>query len=103
MFPQLSDADIARIRRFGTLRRFARGERLFAAGEPRPGMFVVLKGTVTISQRDGLGHVAPIVSSAVRASFSPKLPHSPAAMPWSTRTPKKTSRRCWCRRNNCAR
>ena len=62
MFPQLTDADIARIRRFGTLRRFARGERLFAAGEPRPGMFVVLKGTVTISQRDGLGNVAPIAT-----------------------------------------
>jgi thioredoxin reductase (NADPH) len=62
MFPRLSDADIARIRRFGTLRYFARGERLFAAGEPRLGMFVVLKGTVTISQRDGLGHVAPVAT-----------------------------------------
>src|SRR5258705_2840021 len=62
MFPRLSDADIARIRRFGTLQHFARGERLFAAGKQRPGMFVVLKGTVTISQRDGLGRVAPIVS-----------------------------------------
>ena len=62
MFPQLSDAEIARIRRFGQVRRFRRGERLFAAGEPGPGMFVVLKGTVVISQRDGLGHVAPIAS-----------------------------------------
>ena len=34
MFPQLTDAEIARISRFGTLRRYARGERLFAAGEP---------------------------------------------------------------------
>ena len=62
MFPQLTDADIARISRFGTLRRYARGERLFAAGEPGPGMFVVLKGSVVLSQRDGLGHVAPVVS-----------------------------------------
>jgi hypothetical protein len=31
MFPQLTDAEIARISRFGTLRRYARGERLFAA------------------------------------------------------------------------
>ena len=62
MFPQLTDAEIARIRRFGTLRRFVRGERLFAAGETRPGMFVVLKGTVTISQRDGMGHVAPVAT-----------------------------------------
>jgi len=62
MFPQLTDAEIARISRFGTLRRYARGERLFAAGAPGPGMFVVLNGAVAISQRDGLGHVMPIVS-----------------------------------------
>ena len=60
MFPQLTDADIARIRRFGEVRRYARGERLFAAGEPAAGMFVVLKGTVAVSLRDGLGHVVPI-------------------------------------------
>src|SRR5262252_5216437 len=62
MFPALSEAEIARIRRFGRLRRYAAGERLFAAGEPSPGMFVVLSGKTVISQRDGLGHVAPITS-----------------------------------------
>jgi thioredoxin reductase (NADPH) len=62
MFPQLTDADIARIRRFGQVRRYERGARLFAAGERGPGMFVVLKGTVVISQRDGLGQVVPIAS-----------------------------------------
>jgi len=62
MFPQLSEAEIARIRRFGEVRRYRRGERLFAAGEPGPGMFVVLSGSVVISQRDGLGHVVPIAS-----------------------------------------
>jgi thioredoxin reductase (NADPH) len=61
MFPLLSDAEIERIRRFGSVRHYRRGERLFTAGEPGPGMFVVLKGTVAISQRDGLGHVVPIV------------------------------------------
>jgi CRP-like cAMP-binding protein len=61
MFPALADAEIARIRRFGSVQRYARGARLFAAGEPGPGMFVVLKGVVTISQHDGLGHVVPIV------------------------------------------
>jgi thioredoxin reductase (NADPH) len=59
MFPQLTDADIARIRRFGEVRHYERGERLFAAGEPGPGMFVVLKGTVAVSLRDGLGRVVP--------------------------------------------
>jgi thioredoxin reductase (NADPH) len=62
MFPQLTDAEIERISRFGTLRRYARGEQLFAAGEPAPGMFVVLKGTVVMSQRDGLGHVKPLTT-----------------------------------------
>ncbi len=47
--------------RFGHARNYKAGERLFAAGEPGPGMFVVLKGTVAISQRDGLGRVVPIV------------------------------------------
>jgi thioredoxin reductase (NADPH) len=61
MFPVLTEAEIARVRRFGEPRRYASGERLLAAGEPGPGMFVVLKGSVAISQRDGLGHVVPIV------------------------------------------
>jgi thioredoxin reductase (NADPH) len=60
MFPTLTDAEIDRIRRFGSERRYARGERLFAAGQPTPGMFVVLKGTIRMSQRDGLGHVVPL-------------------------------------------
>jgi thioredoxin reductase (NADPH) len=62
MFPQLTDAEIDRIRRFGTLRRYTRGERLFAAGEISPGMFVVLNGSVAMSRRDGLGHVAPLAT-----------------------------------------
>ena len=60
MFPVLSAADIGRIRRFGTVRHYDGGACLFRAGEPGPGMFVVLQGTVAISQRDGLGHVVPI-------------------------------------------
>ena len=60
MFPVLGDADIARITRFGTLQRYAAGACLFRAGEPGPGMYVVLKGVVAITQRDGLGHVTPI-------------------------------------------
>jgi thioredoxin reductase (NADPH) len=61
MFPVLAAADVARMMRFGKVLQFRRGERLFAAGEPGPGMFVVLKGRLDVSQRDGLGHVAPVV------------------------------------------
>src|SRR2546421_5019267 len=60
IFPALTDAEIARIKRFGTVQRYPRGAFLFAAGAPGPGMFVVLKGTVSITQRDGLGRVVPI-------------------------------------------
>jgi thioredoxin reductase (NADPH) len=59
--PVFSEAELARIGRFGERRQYRRGERLFASGERAPGMFVVLKGTLTMSQRDGLGHVVPIV------------------------------------------
>src|SRR6266576_3770332 len=62
IFPELTDAEIARIRRFGTPRTYADGERLITAGEPGPGMFVVLKGHVVLSQRDGLGRVVPLVT-----------------------------------------
>jgi thioredoxin reductase (NADPH) len=61
MFPVLSAPEIARVSRFGTVQHFERGARIFAAGEPGPGMFVVLKGVIAISQRDGLGRVVPIV------------------------------------------
>ncbi len=61
MFPVLSVSDIERMRRFGQPRLYRQGELLFSAGEPGPGMFVVLKGWVAITQRDGLGHVVPIV------------------------------------------
>lgn len=61
MFPVLSAADIARMQRFGQVLSFQRGDRLFAAGEPGPGLFVVLRGRLAVTQRDGLGHVRPVV------------------------------------------
>ncbi len=61
MFPVLSDAEMARMRRFGTEQAHPAGTRLITAGEPAPGMFVVLKGVIAVSQRDGMGHVTPIV------------------------------------------
>jgi thioredoxin reductase (NADPH) len=61
MFPVLTDAEVGRMRRFGTSQTHAAGTRLITAGEPSPGMFVILKGVVAVSQRDGLGHITPIV------------------------------------------
>lgn len=61
MFPVLSDADLAQMHRFGTRQAHPRGTRLVTAGEASPGMFVVLKGVLAVSQRDGMGRVTPIV------------------------------------------
>ena len=61
MFPVLTDAEMARMHRFGTRQTHPPGARLTTAGEPGPGMFVVLRGVLAVSQRDGLGRVTPII------------------------------------------
>jgi thioredoxin reductase (NADPH) len=60
MFPELTEAEIARIGRFASAKRYARGEALLVAGQASPGFLVLLSGEVSVSQRDGLGHVTPI-------------------------------------------
>jgi thioredoxin reductase (NADPH) len=61
MFPRLAAPDVERMRRFGTVERFAKGDHLVTSGKTIPGLFVVLNGAVATRQRDGLGHVVPIV------------------------------------------
>src|SRR5215208_5051785 len=60
-FPTLTLHEIERMRRFGELRSYKDGEALFETGKVGPGMFVVLSGHVAITQRDGLGHVTPVI------------------------------------------
>lgn len=60
MFPVLDAADAQRVRRFGELRHYSSGSCLFRAGEPGAGLYLVLAGTVAITQRDGLGRVTPV-------------------------------------------
>jgi thioredoxin reductase (NADPH) len=60
-FPTLTPQEIARMRRFGEVRHYKNGEMLFETGKPGPGMFVLLSGHVAITQRDGLGHVSPVI------------------------------------------
>jgi thioredoxin reductase (NADPH) len=64
-FPVLTPAEIDRMRRFGSLRRYANGEKLFETGKPGPGMFVILTGHVAITQHDGMGHITPVVDQGV--------------------------------------
>ncbi len=42
------------------MRKYSDGEKLCEAGKISPGMFVVLKGQVALTQRDGLGHLTPV-------------------------------------------
>src|SRR5260364_101607 len=60
-FPTLTAHEIERMRRFGEPRSYKDGEALFETGTPGPGMFVVLSGSVAITQRDGLGRVTPVI------------------------------------------
>jgi thioredoxin reductase (NADPH) len=60
-FPALTPQEIARMRRFGEVRKYKDGERLFETGKPGLGMFVLLSGHVAITQRDGFGHVTPVI------------------------------------------
>ena len=61
MFPTLSDKDIERLGRFGAFRRFEDGEQVSRTGKPGAGMVVVLSGRIAVTQRDGLGHVTPVI------------------------------------------
>lgn len=60
-FPQLTPQEIARMRRFGEVAHFKDGDKLFETGKPGRGMFVILAGHVAITQRDGLGHITPVI------------------------------------------
>ena len=62
MFPVLKETDTARMMRFGNPRRYAKGERLLKAGEVGPGMILIISGSVSLTQRDGMGRIAPITT-----------------------------------------
>ena len=121
MFPKLRREEIDRLRRFGEVRRYATGDLLFETGEPSPGMFVLIAGTVAVSARDGLGHVVPIVEQGLgefvagvgQLSGRPALVDvraktgivalliSPSACEASS-SPKPSSARGSCGRSSCA-
>ena len=60
MFPVLSEAEIARVRRFGEIRQFPDGGLLFHAGEAVTGTYVILSGRVAIVPRDVFGQSVPV-------------------------------------------
>ena len=66
MFPRLSEAEVARLRRYGDVRLFDAGTAVYTTGRPSPGLFVVLSGHVAVSHRDGHGRSVPIVEHGPR-------------------------------------
>jgi len=62
MFPTLDPAEIERMRRFGELRHYAEGEMIARAGEPSPGICVVLAGAIEIVRHDEGGRPVPMVT-----------------------------------------
>ena len=60
-YPAFTAAEIARVERYGEKRRYGDGERIAETGKSSPGMIVILSGQIAITQRDGLGHVSPVI------------------------------------------
>jgi thioredoxin reductase (NADPH) len=52
MFPTLQPAEIDRLRRFGDIHRFAKGDLLARAGQQAPGMQLVLTGEVNVAPHE---------------------------------------------------
>src|SRR4051812_9266832 len=71
MFPTLTDAEIARLRRFGTARHYRKGEMLARVGEPGHGLILLLSGEAEIRQRDDHGTVPIVVHK--KGSFMGEL------------------------------
>ncbi len=55
LFLAVEPGEMARVRRFGEVRRYAAGEALFKIGEAGHGVFVVMSGKVDLSQHDESG------------------------------------------------
>jgi thioredoxin reductase (NADPH) len=62
MYPLLTHADIERVRRFGTPRRYRPGEMLVRTGESGHGLTLILAGEVDITQHDEGGETQLIVT-----------------------------------------
>ena len=61
IFPKLSPAEITRLRRFGTVRTWQPGELLFEPNRSGTGMFVLLRGHILTTRKNGLGIEMPII------------------------------------------
>jgi thioredoxin reductase (NADPH) len=60
MYPAFDPTEIERVRKFGKVRSFAGGERLWTAGQVAPGLMVVLAGSIAVTQHDQFDNEEPI-------------------------------------------
>src|SRR3954469_24847049 len=60
MYPVLAADEMARLHRFGKPRRFADGAHVLETGKVSPGIYLVVKGAIRITGRDGHGHELPV-------------------------------------------
>ena len=72
MFPEISEAELGRMLRFGVRKSFEAGALLESTGVRTPGMYLILAGEVDIIQRDGMGNTQPIVQMG-RGDFVAEL------------------------------
>src|SRR5438477_4847950 len=71
MFPRLADAEMARLTKFGELRRFKAGDMVAKVGDVGPGLLLVLSGKVEVSQNEA-GRLTAIVTHE-RGNFMGEL------------------------------
>lgn len=62
MFPQLSDAELARLARFGEPRHYRAAETVVKVGELGPGLLLLESGEIQVTQHDASGQQSPIVT-----------------------------------------
>jgi thioredoxin reductase (NADPH) len=71
MFPRLSDAQMARIVRFGRERTVRRGEVLFEPGQVAPKLYIVLRGGIDLLRSSFLGE--ELIRTVRRGEFTGEL------------------------------
>ena len=72
MFPVLDSQEIARLKRFGEIRRYERGVSVMKAGEISPGLVIPLTGKLQVSQGGGYAPREDVVQHGV-GSFAGEL------------------------------
>ena len=113
MFPLLDEHEIARLRRFGEICRYAADERVMKTGEIAPGLLFVLSGIVEVRQGGEFSRIPTGCRQAWGRQFSRRIgaafrPSGAGRCRGCRAGGRQSSCRrggcatCWCRRPNSA-